>query len=122
MLCYDRSSHAPIQVAAVGYSRPQSYQTCTVSRPILNYRLNDAQGVSQARLYSISISKRASITSTFDEVKANKLIGMQIPGSIIREECDPYLYTVPESGEEIELSHTYKYVPNPVTVEEEVFA
>jgi hypothetical protein len=67
-------------------------------------------------------SKRCSITSTFDEVKANKLIGMQIPGSIIREECDPYLYTVPESGEEIELSHTYKYVPNPVTVEEEVFA
>ena len=67
-------------------------------------------------------SKRASITSTFDEVKANKLIGRELPGSIIREECDPYLYTVPETGEEIELSHTYKYVPNPVTVEEEVFA
>ncbi len=60
-------------------------------------------------------SKRCSITSTFDEVKANKLIGMEIPGSILREDCDPYLYTVPESGEEIELSHTYKYVPDPTS-------
>ena len=73
-------------------------------------------------------SKRASITSTFDEVKANKLIGRELPGSITREECEPYLYIVPESGEEIELSHTYRYVPDPkveekVAVdEEEVFA
>jgi len=73
-------------------------------------------------------SKRASITSTFDEVKANKLIGRELPGQIIREECEPYLYTVPETGEEIELSHTYKYVPDPkveekvAVEEEEIFA
>jgi hypothetical protein len=73
-------------------------------------------------------SKRASITSTFDEVKANKLIGRELPGSIIREECPPYLYTIPESGEEIELSHTNKYVPDPkveekvAVEEEEIFA
>ena len=67
-------------------------------------------------------AKRSSITSTFSEDRAKKLIGRELPGEIIREECKPYLYTVPETGEEIELSHTYKYVPNPVSVEEEVFA
>ena len=67
-------------------------------------------------------AKRSSITSTFNEESAKKLIGRELPGQIIREECESYLYTVPETGEEIELSHTYKYVPDPVTVEEEVFA
>ena len=67
-------------------------------------------------------AKKSSITSTFNVESAKKLIGRELPGSIIREDCDPYLYTVPETGEEIELSHTYNYVPNPVTVEEEVFA
>jgi hypothetical protein len=64
-------------------------------------------------------SKRASITSTFDEVKANKLIGRELPGSIIREECEPYEYVLPESGEVVELSHTYRYEPSPVSVEEQ---
>jgi len=64
-------------------------------------------------------SKRCSITSTFDEVKANKLIGMQIPGSIARIECEPYEYILPESGEVVELSHTYRYEPSPVSVEEQ---
>jgi len=39
-------------------------------------------------------AKRASITSTFTEERASKLIGREIPGSIIREECESYLYTV----------------------------
>ncbi|MFC2125020.1 hypothetical protein ACFLU5_09430 [Bacteroidota bacterium] len=69
-------------------------------------------------------AKRASITSTFTEDRAKKLVGQELPGSIIREECEPYLYAVPETGEEIELSHTYKYVPSsiPVSAEAEVFA
>ena len=68
-------------------------------------------------------AKRASITSTFSEERAKSLIGKEMPGSIIRESCEPYLYTIPETGEEIELSHTYRYVQTaiPVSVEEEVF-
>ena len=65
-------------------------------------------------------AKRASITSTFTEERAKKLIGRELPGSIIREECDAYTYAIPETGEEITLSHTYRYDPNPVSVEEEV--
>jgi len=73
-------------------------------------------------------AKRCSITSTFDEAKANSLIGRELPGQILQQDCDPYLYTVPETGEEIELSHTYKYVPDPqveekaAVQEKEVFA
>ena len=69
-------------------------------------------------------AKRASITSTFTEERASKLIGREIPGDIIRESCDPYTWIEPESGEEITLSHTYKYVPSviPDSVESEVFA
>ncbi|MFC2125988.1 hypothetical protein ACFLU5_14390, partial [Bacteroidota bacterium] len=70
-------------------------------------------------------AKRASITSTFTPDRAKKLIGMEIPGSIVREECDPYMYTIEETGEEIELHHTYKYVPSSIpvsSVEDEVFA
>jgi len=36
-------------------------------------------------------NKRCSITSTFDEARVGKLIGRELAGSIIREECDPYL-------------------------------
>jgi len=73
-------------------------------------------------------AKRCSITSTFDEAKASSLIGRGLPGQIIQHECDPYLYTVPETWEEIELSHTCRYVPDPqveekaAIKEEEVFA
>ena len=87
---------------------------------ILEGDLTIIQSTETGNFYATA--KRSSITSTFSEESAKKLIGRELPGQIIREECDPYLYTVPETGEEIELSHTYKYVPTPVSVEEEIFA
>jgi len=67
-------------------------------------------------------AKKASITSTFSEERAKSLVGKELPGSIVKEECDPYVYEI-ESGEEITLSHTFKYVPNviPDSVEAEIF-
>ena len=56
-------------------------------------------------------AKRCSVTSTFNEEVAKSLIGKKMPGSIIRVECDPYDYTVPETREIISLAHTYQYVP-----------
>jgi uncharacterized OB-fold protein len=77
-------------------------------------------------------AKRASITSTFNRQRCEQLIGTQMPGSIQKVECDPYEYTLPETGEVITLSHTYVYQPEgqlepePVTkdrsLEEAVFA
>lgn len=56
-------------------------------------------------------SKRCFIASTFSFDQAKLFIGQKMPGSIIRVACDPYEYTVPESGEVITLGHTYSYEP-----------
>src|SRR5690606_9476183 len=56
-------------------------------------------------------AKKAIIPSTFDEITCKGLIGTQIPGSIEKQECEPYEYVVQETGEEIILYHRLEYVP-----------
>ena len=50
-------------------------------------------------------AKRATVSSTFDEATCHALIGTQMPGGIHKVACDPYEYTVRESGEIITLNH-----------------
>ena len=54
-------------------------------------------------------AKRAFIPSTFDEQTCMALIGTEMNGNIIREECEPFTFTVKETGEEITLSHRWVY-------------
>ena len=54
-------------------------------------------------------AKKAFIPATFDEVTCKALIGTQMQGQIIKEECDPYEYVNKESGEVIMLSNRYVY-------------
>lgn len=54
-------------------------------------------------------SKKATITSTFDEETCKSLIGSEFSGSIVKEECEPYEYTIQDTGEIITLSHRYVY-------------
>jgi len=53
-------------------------------------------------------TRRCSISATFDEPTAKLMIGKQMPGSIIKEDCEPYLYEI-DGGETIELSHRWVY-------------
>lgn len=83
------------------------------------------QSMNTGKFYATA--KRCFVSSTFTEQQANDLIGTKLPGTIIRTDADPYEYTVPETGEVIELSHTYTYLPpnapNPnVSEAVEVFA
>lgn len=55
--------------------------------------------------------KKASITSTFDELTCQALIGTQMQGSIQKVECEPYEYTVKDTGEVIVLHHRFVYSP-----------
>ena len=55
-------------------------------------------------------AKKALIPATFDEITCKALIGTQMQGEIIREECEPYEYINKETGEVIMLSHRYVYV------------
>lgn len=66
-------------------------------------------------------AKRASITSTFDENTCKGLIGSKLPGKISKIQCDPYDYTVKESGEVIKLNHRWAYDPHESSMEEIVY-
>lgn len=65
--------------------------------------------MSQTTNQFYATSKKASITSTFDEITCQALIGTQMQGSIIKEECEPYEYTVKDTGEVIVLHHRFVY-------------
>ena len=39
------------------------------------------------------------------------LIGTTLPGSVERVQCEPYTYQNLETGEVVQLSHTYAYTP-----------
>jgi hypothetical protein len=54
--------------------------------------------------------RTTTIPSTFDEQTAALLVGREIPGTIIKESCDPYDVQIPETGEVITKTHRYVYV------------
>ena len=56
-------------------------------------------------------AKKAFVACTFDESTCAALIGSEIPGSIKREECEPYEYVNTDTGEVSILSHTNVYSP-----------
>jgi hypothetical protein len=68
------------------------------------------QSMQTGRFYATA--KKCFISSTFTEEQAKGLVGSKIPGSIARVDSEPYEYTVPATGEVIELSHTYTYLPS----------
>jgi len=55
--------------------------------------------------------RRCSVSSSFDEITAQRMVGKQMPGSIERVPCQAYEYTLPETGEVINLGYRWDYVP-----------
>jgi hypothetical protein len=51
--------------------------------------------------------KKAFIPATFDEATCKALIGTQMEGRIIKEECTPYEYVNKETGEITMLTSRY---------------
>ena len=66
-------------------------------------------------------AKQASITSTFDEATCKSLVGTKLPGRISKVQCDPYEYTIKETGEVITLSTRWTYNPNEAALDEMVY-
>ncbi len=54
-------------------------------------------------------AKTATASCTFDEETCESLIGSQFPGEIVRVECDEYEFTIPETGEVLNLQHRWEY-------------
>lgn len=49
------------------------------------------------------------ISSTFTEAVCKLMVGRKLPGSIARIACEPYEFTIPETGEVITREHRYEY-------------
>ncbi|MFC4209552.1 hypothetical protein ACFOWA_00070 [Pedobacter lithocola] len=56
-------------------------------------------------------AKKATIPSTFNEDICQSLIGQELAGSIVRVECEPYEFVIPETSEIITRNHRYEYSP-----------
>jgi len=67
--------------------------------------------MSQSTQKYYATSKKAYVSSTFDEVTCKALIGTEMPGSIVKVDCAPYEYTNKDTGEIFTLNHTYQYAP-----------
>src|SRR5690554_4535015 len=61
-------------------------------------------------------AKKAFISSTFDEQTCIDLIGTDMSGKVVKQECQSYEYVNKESGEILVLNHRYIYVPEEVVV------
>lgn len=55
--------------------------------------------------------RRCTVSSSFDELTAQRMVNKQMPGTIVRVPCSGYEFTVPESGEVINLSYRWDYQP-----------
>ena len=53
--------------------------------------------------------RKCYIPTTFPDPICRAMIGKQLPGNIIRTECEPYEFVIPETGEIITRSHRYEY-------------
>jgi hypothetical protein len=55
-------------------------------------------------------ARKASISSTFDELTCQALIGTELPGKVEKMECEAYEYVIKDTGEVITLNHRFEYV------------
>ena len=62
-------------------------------------------------------ARKANISSTFDELTCQALIGTELPGAVKKVDCEPYEYVVKDTGEVITLSHRYEYVEETIVTQ-----
>jgi len=55
-------------------------------------------------------TRTATVPTTFEEKTCKSVLGTQFNGEIKRVDCEPYDFTIEETGEVITLSHRWEYV------------
>lgn len=55
-------------------------------------------------------ARTVNVPATFDENTCKDLLGSNFEGEIVKVTCEPYEYTIKESGEEITIDYRYEYV------------
>ena len=56
-------------------------------------------------------ARKTTISVTFNEETCKALIGQELPGKIEKVDCDPYEFTIKDTGEIIQLDYRYEYTP-----------
>lgn len=57
-------------------------------------------------------SKKCNMLATFDEETCKSLVGKEMPGSIQKVQLEEsYDYTIPRTGEVVQLNYNYVYSP-----------
>lgn len=97
-------------VKVIGYKQRKREDGTSFFVLELDGGLDIIRSSSSGQFYATS--KKTTIPSTFNEVQCEALIGTEINGSIVKDECDPYEYVVKETGEEIILHHRWVYSPD----------
>jgi len=68
-------------------------------------------------------ARKASIVTTFNEETCKRMVGTELAGCIEKAPVDePYDYQIPDTDEVIQLDYTYRFNPDPASVEETVFS
>ena len=52
---------------------------------------------------------KCTVPCAFDEITAKEFIGSTLPGTIVKEPCEPYKFSNPNSGETVTLNYKYSY-------------
>ncbi|GAI67087.1 unnamed protein product [marine sediment metagenome] len=65
-------------------------------------------------------ARKTSIPCTFDDIMAKTMIGKEMPGEILKVDCEEYEFTIPSTGKKIKLAYTYVYNQEPAGIEETV--
>jgi hypothetical protein len=61
---------------------------------------------------------KCTVPCTFDEETASNLVGTTLPGTIVKEPCEPYNYTHPTTGRKMVLNYKYNYRAPEVSAEQ----
>lgn len=64
-------------------------------------------------------TKTATVPATFEKETCKELIGTEFPGSIQKEQCEPFEYDVEETGEIITITTRNVYVDESIEIIEE---
>jgi hypothetical protein len=74
---------------------------------------------SQLKNKTYFTARTVNVPATFDENMCRSLIGADFEGHIIKVACEPYEYTIKETGEVIEMNYKYEFVDEETKIIEE---
>ncbi|KAK6033614.1 hypothetical protein OSTOST_00212 [Ostertagia ostertagi] len=75
----------------------------------LNGGLEFVQSMETGNFYATT--RKCSMPCTFGEPLAKTMVGVSLPGEVVRVQAEPYEYTIKETGEVITLNYSYEYQP-----------